>query len=286
MEYQSFTRQQERVTLDGIVRLPIDVAYIDQSRQSATDTVMLLHGIPTWSYLFHDVIPILSTEYRVVAPDLIGHGWSERRDITDRSLETQARMVIRLLDHLDLESVHLVGHDTGGGVGQILALDHPNRLKTLTLTNAVAYDSWPIDDMIALGDPRWAAKEAAEIADFVGQGLADGISRPERLTEEWTTGIIAPYSDQEGAISLIRSAAALNTNHTAALTSLLHLITIPTLLLWGVDDPWQTLADAERLHRDIPTSTLVPVAHASHWIPQDAPAEFTAALLAFLASNS
>lgn len=286
MEHRAFTRQQERATLDGVVRLPIDIAYIDQGRQGAIETVVLLHGIPTWSYLYHDVIPILSNEYRVVAPDLIGHGWSERRDIADRSLEAQARMVIRLLDHLDLETVHLVGHDTGGGVGQILALDHPERLKTLTLTNAVAYDSWPIDDMIALGDPRWAVKDGADIADFVRQGLADGISRPERLTEEWACGIIAPYSDREGALSLIRSAAALNTNHTSALTPLLHTIRIPTLVLWGVDDPWQTFADAERLHRDIPTSTLVPVAHASHWIPQDAPVEFTAALLAFLASNS
>lgn len=286
MDHQEFRERQHRVTLNGIARVPIEIAYVDEGNVRNREAIVLLHGIPTWSYLFNEVIPLLEFGYRVVAPDFIGHGWSERRDVADRSLEAQAQMVIRLLDELQLETVHLVGHDTGGGVGQILALDHPERLKSLTLSNAVAYDSWPIEDMISLGDPGWEDKDPQEIADFVRQGLSSGISRPMRLTQQWATGIVAPYSDREGALSLIRNAAALNTNHTSALTPLLGQITIPTLLLWGVDDPWQSFDDALRLNRDIPISTLMPIDKASHWIPQDAPEEFAAGLLKFLSHTS
>jgi haloalkane dehalogenase len=285
MKHDEFRSGQRHVRISRVARVPLTVAYTDRGSESAPDTVLLLHGIPTWSYLFNDVIPLLEDRVRILAPDFIGHGWSDRRDVSDRSLETQARMVVQLLDHLGLEKVHLVGHDTGGGVGLILAVDHRERLQTLTLSNAVAYDSWPIGDMIALGDPGWSQRPAAEIVEFVKGGLPDGISRSERLTEEWMDGILAPYADTEGALSLIRNAAALNTNHTSALTPLLGSITTPTLLLWGVDDPWQRLGDALRLHQDIPGSQLIAVDNASHWIPQDAPIEFAQALLGFLASH-
>ncbi|MBM3687616.1 MAG: alpha/beta fold hydrolase [Actinobacteria bacterium] len=281
-----FRATQQRTVLSGIARLPLEVAYIDQGPADASEVIVLLHGIPTWSYLYGAVIPLLAGHARVIAPDFIGHGWSDRRDVSDRSLEAQARMVIALLDDLGMDRVHLVGHDTGGGVGLNLALDAPERLATLTLSNAVAYDSWPIDDMIALGDPQWARKDPAEIAEFVRGGLPDGISRPERLTDAWTEGIAAPYADPEGALSLVRNASALNTSHTSALTPLLGQITTPTLLLWGVDDPWQRLTDAERLQRDIPGAELIVVDNASHWIPQDAPEEFAEAILAFVGRHS
>jgi haloalkane dehalogenase len=285
MDHDDFRSDQRHVELSGIARVPLGVAYTDRGNPSASDTIVLLHGIPTWSYLYSSVIPLLEDRARVIAPDFIGHGWSDRRDVSDRSLEAQARMVVGLLDHLGLERVHLVGHDTGGGVGLILAVDHADRLQSLTLSNAVAYDSWPIDDMIALGDPGWSRKPASEIADFVRGGLPDGISRRERLTEEWMDAIVSPYADAEGALSLVRNAAALNTNHTSALTPLLGEITTPTLLLWGVDDPWQRLDDALRLHQDIPGSQLIAVDNASHWIPQDAPEEFARALLTFVGSR-
>jgi haloalkane dehalogenase len=282
LKYQEFMAGQQRVTLADIARVPVEVAYIDQGNRNSEKVLVLLHGIPTWSYLYSDVLSLIADDYRVIAVDFLGHGYSERRDICDRSLEVQAVMVRSLLAHLGIDSVHLVGHDTGGGVALILAIDSPEILQTMTISNAVAYDSWPIEDMIQLGDPGWKAKPPEEIAAFVRAGLPDGISRAHRLTDEWQDGIIAPYSDAEGALSLIRNAASLNTNHTSALTALLSTITTPTLLLWGVDDPWQSFEDALRLHADIPDSRLVAVEHASHWLPRDAPEEFVEALRSFI----
>jgi pimeloyl-ACP methyl ester carboxylesterase len=191
-------------------------------------------------------------------------------------------MIIAFLDALGLDKVTIVGHDTGGGVALIMGIEHPDRVKRLVLTNVVAYDSWPIDDMIALGNPNWRSKTPKELAEFVASGLPDGIHNKDRLTPEFNEGIVAPYSDEEGKISLIRNASALNTNHTTALIDRHKTIGAPTLVLWGVHDPWQTIKDGESLAREIPGAKLVRIENASHWLQQDTPEPFAEGVLDFL----
>jgi haloalkane dehalogenase len=276
--HEEFRKRQKRVTLSGLGPLDLELAYTDVGDG---DPVVLLHGIPTWSFLYQDVIPRLAAHCRVLAPDLLGHGYSDRRDRFDRSIVAQTKAVLRFLDELDIERATFVGHDTGGGVSLIAAIEHHERVERLVLANVVAYDSWPIDDMLALGNPLWRDKDPAEVAEFVASGLPDGIHRRDRLTAEFREGIVAPYTDEEGKISLIRNASALNTNHTTALVDRHGDIAAPTLVLWGIHDPWQQIGDGERLARDIPGARLVPV-DASHWLPWDAPQEFSSAIAAFL----
>ncbi|MEM7591984.1 MAG: alpha/beta hydrolase [Cyanobacteria bacterium P01_A01_bin.83] len=279
LKHQAFRERQKIIKLSDVVDFPVEVAYTDIGEG---EPLILLHGIPTWSYLYNEVIPRLAQHYRVIAPDFLGHGWSDRRDRFDRSLVTQAKMVLRFLDALKLDRVNLVGHDTGGGVGLRLAIESPERIACLTLSNIVVYDSWPIDDMLMLGHPLWKHKSIQEIKEYLLAGFADGISRVERLTPEFKEGIIAPYINEEGKISLIRNASALNTNHTMSLVEHHGDIAAPTLLLWGVDDPWQPIEDGERLVKEIPNAMLVKVENASHWIPQDAPEEFAQEIHGFL----
>jgi haloalkane dehalogenase len=276
--HDAFRDRQRTVELEGLSPLSLRMAYTDVG---SGEPVVLLHGIPTWSFLYADVIPLLEPHCRVIAPDFLGHGWSDRRDRFDRSLTAQTDAVLALLDALEIERATFVGHDTGGGVALILGIEHPTRVARLVLSNAVAYDSWPIDDMIALSNPHWRDKPAAEVAEFVAGGLPDGIHNAERLTAEFREGIVAPYADEEGKISLIRNASALNTNHTMALVDRHADIEAPTLVLWGVHDPWQWIADGERLAEEIPNAELVRV-EASHWIPQDAPREFADGIVSFL----
>ena len=278
LPHEEFRAGQKPVTLKGLGALDLQMAYTDVGEG---EPVLLLHGIPTWSFLYADVIPLLEPHCRVIAPDFLGHGWSDRRDRFDRSLIAQTDAVLALLDELGIERVTVVGHDTGGGVALILAIDHPERVARLVLSNVVGYNSWPIGDMVALSDPSWREKSVSEVVDFVAEGLADGIHNADRLTPAFREGIVAPYADEEGKISLIRNASALNTNHTMALVDRHAEITAPTLVLWGQHDPWQTIVDGERLAEEIPDAQLVRV-EASHWIPQDAPVEFAERIVSFL----
>jgi haloalkane dehalogenase len=276
--HELFSARQRTIELEGLGPLALRMAYTDAG---SGEPVLLLHGIPTWSFLYADVIPLLAPHCRVLAPDLLGHGWSDRRDRFDRSLTAQTAAVLALLDALEIERVTVVGHDTGGGVALILGIEHPDRVARLVLSNAVAYDSWPIGDMIALSNPAWRDKPVSEVVEFVASGLPDGIHNADRLTPAFREGIVAPYANPEGKLSLIRNASALNTNHTMALVDRHAQIEAPTLVLWGRHDPWQTIADGERLAEEIPGAELVTV-EASHWIPQDAPDEFAAGILRFL----
>lgn len=281
MRHQDFIARQKSLTLEGLSPLALKVAYTDLGRG---EPVILLHGIPTWSYLYHEVIPLLEPLARVLAPDFLGHGYSDKRDRFDRSLMAQTKMILAFMDALGLERATIVGHDTGGGVALIMAIEHPTRVKRLVLSNVVAYDSWPIDDMIALGNPNWRSRPPKEVAEFVAGGLPDGLHNRASLTDEFRAGIVAPYSDEEGKISLIRNASALNTNHTMALVDRHKDIKAPTLVLWGVRDPWQTIRDGESLAREIPGAKLVRLENASHWLQQDAPAEFAHEIAAFIRS--
>jgi haloalkane dehalogenase len=279
LTHEAFRKRQTSVTLDGLSYRPLNVALTDSGQG---EPLILLHGIPTWSYLYNDVIPLLAPQMRVIAPDFLGHGYSDRRDFFDRSLLAQTAMILRLMDHLEIERAHFVGHDTGGGVSLIMAIEHPERVGRLVLTNAVAYDSWPIDDMIALGNPIWRRRTPDEVADFLASGLPDGIYNDERLTPEFINGIVAPYRDEEGKISIIRNASALNTNHTTMLVERHGQIKASTLCLWGVHDPWQTIGDGERLAIEIPSARLVRVENASHWIPHDTPDVFSSEIARFI----
>ena len=159
MNHTDFAARQRHVTLDGIAHRPVEIAYTDLgTAPGGVPPVIAMHGIPTWSYLYHDVLDELATVTRVIAPDFIGHGWSDRRDMFDRSLVAQRAMIVALMDYLCIDRATLIGHDTGGGVALMMGIENPDRVARLVLSNIVAYDSWPIDDMIAAGTPIGRAR--------------------------------------------------------------------------------------------------------------------------------
>ena len=283
MNHQTFRARQQQITLGGVAHQPLRVAYTDLGpRSSAVPPVVLLHGIPTWSFLYRDAIERLAETRRVVAPDLLGHGWSDRRDGFDRSFQDQARMLAALLPAIGVGRADFVGHDTGGAVALILAIEHAALVNRLVVTNSVCYDRFD-DDMLDLGHPlRWKPRPVADLVAALEQSLAAGLSRPDRLTPEFRAGVIAPWASEEGKLSLLRNASALNPNQTMALVDRHGTIAAPTLVLWGEDDPWQKADDGRRLAGEIPGAVFRAIPHASHWVQQDAPEEFLAAVLEHL----
>ncbi len=283
--WQAFKADQQELTLPAgaAAHIPVTVRYIDRG-QAERGTVLLMHGIPTWGYLYHAVIPpLVAAGYRVIAPDFLGHGWSDRRDRFDRSFQDQARMIVAFLAALGLERVDVVGHDTGGAVALSLAIEHAPLVNRLVVTNSVCYDRFD-DGMLDFGHPlRWKPRPVTDLVAALEESLAVGLSNSGQLTPEFRAGIIAPWASEEGKLSLLRNASALNANQTMALVDRHGTITAPTLVLWGMDDPWQKAEDGQRLASEIPGAQFWPVEGASHWIQQDAPDRFAEAVLEFLA---
>ncbi|MEO0410198.1 MAG: alpha/beta fold hydrolase, partial [Cyanobacteria bacterium P01_A01_bin.135] len=213
----AFKAAQREIVLPAVAHIPVTVRYVDAG-EAHQGTVLLMHGIPTWGFLYHAVIPpLVEAGYRVIAPDFLGHGWSDRRDRFDRSFQDQARMVVALLAALEISEVDVVGHDTGGAVALILAIEHSYLVNRLVIANSVCYDRFD-DDMLDFGHPlRWLPRPVSDLVEALEESLAAGLTNRDRLTPEFREGIIAPWASEEGKLNLSRNAAALNANQTMAL---------------------------------------------------------------------
>lgn len=110
--------------------------YVDEGRGPA---VILLHGNPTWSFHFRDLVAGLSGEHRMVAPDHIGCGLSDKPLHYPYTLASHIDNLSRLIDHLQLDEVTLAMHDWGGAIGMGYAVRHPQRIRRLVVFNTAAF---------------------------------------------------------------------------------------------------------------------------------------------------
>lgn len=189
-------------------------------------------------------------------------------------------MVDGLLDEFGIETVSIVGHDLGGGIGLRYAAHRPDRVDRLVLSNAVAYDSWPIDPIFDLGRPSMPRRTSVgELRTTLDEMLRETLVDPDRC-EEFIEGVKTQWDSKEGVVSLSRNAIATNTNHTTEIDP--AGIEAETLVLWGGDDEFQSIEYGERLDDDIENTELVGVDHANHWVTEDRPEEYRDRLAAFL----
>ena len=259
MNYTEFRKLQKSIKLSSNLNLN----YIKLGKGSP---ILLIHGIPDWSYIWSNLIESLSKRHTVYLFDMVGFGYSDKVDCFDRSVKIQADIAKEFLDKMKVKTVDLVAHDTGGSVALILAVKYPKIIKRLILINSVCYDNWPIEPMLALANPK--LKNTMSAKDFVdkmwNEAIAPYIYRKEKRTKELKEAWVAPYSDEEGKLSMIRNASSLNTNHTMELVPSLKKIKIPTLLLWGDEDK-EELEFGKLLHNDISTSEFIKIPKAGHY---------------------
>lgn len=254
------------------------MSYVDEGRG---EPVVFIHGIPTWGFLWERWIATLAPTHRVLIPDLMGFGFSDKSDHFDRSIARQAEAIDAWMDQLGVPSATVVAHDIGGGVALRLATLYPERVSRLCIMNSVCYDSWPIEMMLQLGHPE--ARRTMSASTTMGMlkhalKMGFGVSpQPDVLD-----GLLAPYSTEVGKLSLIRNAAALNTNLTTELTPLLSGIAAPTLIVWGEDDKFQLVDYGERLATDIPDAKIVRIPEARHFVMVDRHDEVAKHVRAFL----
>lgn len=256
------------------------LAYLDEGTGSP---VLLIHGIPTSSLLWRDIIPALTETHRVIVPDMLNYGRSEKPPHADVSIAAQARLMFGLLDALGIRRADVVAHDIGGGVAQIMGVRHPERVDRLVLSNTVCFDSWPIPEFTPLQEP--GAEDEMSLDAFV-QMLRDflpkGVYRSDTLADEAAEMILAPWSDEEGKRALFRNLRRLNPEYTQAIAGELRNLNQETVVLWGRHDPFQKPTYAQRLCEVIPRAELKYFDEAAHWIMEEKPAEVAAALRTFL----
>ena len=256
------------------------IAYLDEGDGPP---LVLLHGIPTSSLLWRDVIPTLAQTRRVIALDMLNYGRSDKPERVDVSIAAQARILIGFMDALGLGRVDLAAHDIGGGVAQIVAVRHPERLNSLILASAICFDSWPIPEFEPLQDPDAEAGMSVEEFDkMLRNFLPQGVVSADGLSDEAIAIMLSPWAGEAGKAALFHNFRRLNPEYTMAIARELDTINMPTLVLWGDMDPFQKPEYAQRLADAIPNAKLEWIADAAHWIMEENPREVATCIVRFL----
>jgi len=205
-------------------------------------SIVLLHGIPTSRHLWRNVLgPLSEAGLNCIAPDLFGYGDSSKPESADLGIASQARIIEALLRQLKWNAGVVVGHDIGGGVAQLLALDCPQSVRGLVLVDRIAYDSFPEPGIARLKEPVWDEIFGAEGFDL-RKGLTKGLRRGMTHQEKVTSGLVAeyerPFRGVAGRQAYLRAARALRTEELSARASEIERLPIPTLLVWVPTTPF------------------------------------------------
>ncbi len=256
------------------------IAYRQQGEGSP---VILIHGIPTNSLMWREIMPRLATRHRVIAPDLLNYGQSDQPARADVSINAQSRMIVGLMDALGVRRADVVAHDIGGGVAQLIAVNYPEKIRKLVLLDSVCFDSWPIPEFEPLQSPgAEAAMSLAAFIEMLRSFMPSGVHNKAVMTDAVIDMFLAPWSSEDGKRAFFRNLRRLNKEYTQAIADELGNIAHPTLVIWGDHDPFQKPAYADRLAAAIPGAERVWIKDTGHWLIEEKPDEIGARIQQFL----
>jgi haloalkane dehalogenase len=283
---------------------PFRMHYVDEGPRDG-ETLVCLHGEPTWGYLYRNLIPALSERYRVVVPDHMGFGKSETPQDRPYTLKSHVENLVTLFEALDLRDVTLVIQDWGGPIGTQLTVRHPERVKRLFLANTVSgYGAMGRDDLPPLAESPWFR--------WIGGGLENGrteavlrnlgstvlsvmkiigFENSAAVDDTWIRAYSAPFGSPEECVGghefpLDAYLGRIAEYTLEGLKGLDHLKAKPAMLAEGMRDkaipPAFAIADFQGVW---PGRPIVRLPHAGHFCQEDAPGTLVALIEQFIQSN-
>ena len=249
----------------------------------AAPPVVMIHGYTASVYSWNRSAPrIADSGFRVVLVDLIGFGFSGKPRHFEYTIEAQARMVTRFMDRLGIGAAVLVGSSYGGSVAATIALDSPERVDKLVMVDAVINDdllSHPILKLCAVpGLGEVVTPFLAESRSMLRRRMATTLASAnhDMITEDRVQAVIRPLRAADGHHSLLATSRNWRANR---ITRDAHLISQPTLIVWGEADVVTPLEHGYVLRDAISGSTLVIFKDCGH-VPQEENAPLFSKLVA------
>jgi haloalkane dehalogenase len=262
--------------------------YVDEGSGPA---LLLVHGTPSWSFEYRELIRGLSAEHRTIAADHLGFGLSDRPQEFSYSLAEHTANLRRLLADRNVEKFSLVVHDFGGPIALPLALEAPERIERLVIMNSWL---WPMgvdpkfEKNKALLD-TWLMKFMYLRANFSASYMvkaAWGTRQP--LTSERHRRFKAMFPDKRSRVGTWAFARALvrEEEHLERMHAQLEKLRgIPTLVIWGMADKMVGAPHLARWRAELPNARFVELADVGHFPQEEAGAEVTELIRRFLGAN-
>jgi len=247
----------------------MEIAYFIRGKG---EPVLLVHGITTYTFIWRKIIPLLEQDYQIIGVDLPGCGASGKNLDEPYSIKNHAFILNEFLERTGITKVHFVGHDVGGGIAQIFAVNFPEKLIDLTLMNTVAYDFWPVQPIIAMRTPiiRQLAMATLDLG-AMRLIVRRGLYHKAYCTNELLAYFWEPMKTKEGRKAFLHFAASLDNNNLLEITDKLHQTKIPVQIMRGDADHYLSVAISDKLVDNIPDAKLVTIPTGGHFMQEDEP---------------
>lgn len=239
-----------------------NIAYADRGKGPV---VLFLHGFPLNSFQWRGAIERLSTDHRCIAPDWLGLGYTQVAEGVSITPATQVQMLIALLDKLGVRTVDLIANDSGGAVAQLFFTHHPERVRTVLLTNCDVENNCPPPAVVPVIE---LAKQGRFADEWLAPWVADKhlarsdkglggmtFTYPDKLADETIDMYLGPLVESPRRKALTNAyAIGLAPNPLAGTASLLKQSKLPVRMVWGTGDDIFTRDDAAFLDHALPRS--------------------------------
>jgi len=248
--------------------------------------VVLVHGTPSWSYLWRNVVPALAREFTVYVFDLPGYGDSPAPPDGSVSIATHATTLVELLDLWGIDAPAAAGHDIGGAILLRAHLVHQRSLRRLALVDAVALAPW-------ITPTTRHIQAHLDVYRTMPNHIFERVTAEHLRTAvhgEFEEAAFAAYHGRwrgaDGQDAYLQKVAHFDEEDTRQFEPLLGTIQMPVQVIWGAEDAWLDPSLARRLGALIPGSAIRLIANAGHFAMEDAPTDVTQALLDFFRSSA
>ena len=265
--------------------------YLDEG---SGENLLMLHGNPTWSFYYRNLILGLKGSYRCVVPDHMGMGKSDKPQDYPYTLSRHIDNLEKLADHLELDDITLVVHDWGGAIGMGFAVRHPERIRRLVIFNTAAFLSSEIPLGLSLCRiPGFGAIAIRGFNLFARGAIRWACVKQERMTEEVRAGYLAPYDNFANRVANLRFVQDIPISPDSPSYSVIQHIEEnlklfrehPVQIIWGAHDfvfndhflkRWQEIFPQAEVHR---------MEDAGHYVVEDAHERILPLLYEFLQKN-
>jgi len=250
-----------------------------------THPILLLHGFPTSSHLYRNVIPTLAKTHRAIALDLPGYGLSDKPLDVRYGFDFFADTLDGFLEALGIDDTHLCVHDLGGPVGLYWALRHPGRVHKLIILNTLVYPetSWAVKlFLLALRTP--VVRDYVVSPKGIVAAMKFGVVNKDRMNRAILTPYTAPFETPAARKALIKAGSGLSIRGLAKIARELPGWQVPLRLIYGEND--RILPDIAktmaRIQKSHPEAELTALPNCGHFLQEDNPEQVAQLIADFL----
>ena len=266
--------------------------YLDEG--FGNEPLLMLHGNPTWSFYYRNLILGLKKTYRCVVPDHMGMGLSDKPQKYPYTLAQHIDNLEKLFDHLKLDNITLVVHDWGGPIGMGFAVRHPERIKRLVIFNTAAFLSREIPLSLKLCLlPGFGTIAIRGFNAFAIAATYWACKKQERMVKKVRAGYLAPYDSFANRVATLRFVQDIPMSLDSPSYSVVQHIeenlslfrNHPVQIIWGGQDFVFNDHFLDRWKEIFPQAEVNRIEGAGHYVLEDAHEDILPMMKKFLKKN-